>query len=142
MANQFNIRVNSTAVSISPIDTASCFNVHHSEAQRAPIDNCFEKINNLNLILVKFSTITGLNQETIDTQHNLILLGYISAVESYLREVIRKLIVLDKACKVSSEEQQLNYGSAINYSLEMLPEALLERSSFANTKEISESFKR
>ena len=141
MAKQFTYRVNSTAASIGGFDTVTCFNTNHSEIQRSPIDNCFEKINNLNLIYVKVGSLLGPQKDIIDTQSNLILLGYISAVESYLREIIRKLIILDKPSRISSEEQLLNYGAAINYNTEMLPEALLERSSFASKKNISEAFK-
>jgi hypothetical protein len=141
MPVHYTYRLNSTATTIVPLDTLSCFDINHFESNKSPIDSCFEKMANLNLILVKFSVIPGLDQEIIYTQNNLILLGYISAVESYLREIIRKLIILDKASRISSEEQQLNYGAAINYSLEMLPEALLERSSYANKNNIIESFK-
>jgi len=141
MPIQYTHRVNSTATSISPIETLRCFNISHIESQKSPIDSCFEKINNLNLIHVKFSSLSGIGKDIFDTQNNLILLGYISAVESYLREIIRKLIILDIASRISSEEQQLNYGAAINYTPEMLPEALLEKSSYASKKNIIESFK-
>jgi hypothetical protein len=141
MPAQYTHRVNSTATTIVPLDTISCFDINHTESHKSPIDSCFEKVNNLNLIYVKFSTLPQLTQNIIDTQNNLILLGYISAVESYLREIIRKLIILDKASRISSEEQQLNYGAAINYTPDMLPEALLERSSYASKSNIIESFK-
>jgi len=141
MAVVFSHRVNSTATTIGPIDTLSCFDINHTESIKSPIDSCFDKINNLNLILVKFSSISGLSLDVASMQYNLILLGYISAVESYIREVIRRLIILDKACRISSEEQQLNYGAAINYPIEMLPDALLERSSYASKKNIIDSFK-
>lgn len=141
MAALFTHRVNSTATTIGPFDTLSCFDINHVDSLQSPIDSCFEKIDNLNLILVRFLALNGLPQPVINTQHNLILLGYISAVESYIREIIRRLIILDKASCVSSEEQQLNYGAAINYSIEMLPEALLERSSYASKNNIIESFK-
>lgn len=137
----FTHRVNSTATSITPLDTISCFDTNHTESKKSPLDSCFQKINNLNFIYVKFSALQNLPTEIIDTQNNLILLGYISAVESYLREIIRKIIITDKAARISSEEQQLNYGAAINYAPEMLPEALLERSSYASKKNIIDSFK-
>lgn len=141
MPTSFTHRVNSTATTISAFDTLSCFDISHQEPKKSPIDSCFEKIGNLNLIIVRFSTITGISQEVVDTQNNLILLGYISAVESYIREIIRKLIILDNASRYSSEEQQLNYGAAINYSLELLPEALLEKCSFASKNNIIDTLK-
>lgn len=141
MPIQYTYRANSTATSINQLDTLSCFDQGHTESNKSPIDSCFEKIINLNLIYVKFTSIVGLSQGTIDTQNNLILLGYISAVESYLREIIRKLIIIDKASRISSEVQQLNYGAAINYIPDMLPEALLEKCSYASKDNIIESFK-
>jgi hypothetical protein len=138
---QYTYRVNSTGNTIPPFDTANCFDITYNESHHSPIDTCFEKIADLNLIFVRFSSIPGIGQPVINTQNNLLLLGYISAVESYIREIIRKLIILDKASRISSEEQQLNYGAAINYNLKMLPEALLERSSFASKSNIIDSFK-
>ncbi|MFA6059188.1 MAG: hypothetical protein WC756_13370 [Taibaiella sp.] len=137
----YNHRPNATANTILPFDTTSCFDLSFNESLLSPIDTCFDKIADLNLIFVRFSAIVGIPQNIIVTQNNLVLLGYISAVESYIREIIRKLIVLDGASRISSEEQQLNYGAAINYNLEMLPEALLERSSFASKANIIEAFK-
>lgn len=141
MANQFIHRISPTATSQQPFDTNSCFDSTYIESTYSPIDHCFEKFDVLNLIHVKFNAIAALNQQDIDTQNNLILLGYISAVESYLREIIRKLILIDDSCRVSSESQTLNYGAALNYQTEMLPEALLEKSSYASKKNIMDSFK-
>ncbi len=141
MANQFNHRVNTTAASVSPLDTLTCFNVSYKDSSRSPIDNCFDKIDNLNLIHVRFNSIVGLTKDLIETQNNLILLGYISALESYLREVIRKIIIIDPHARISCEEVPLNYGAAINHSPEMLPEALLEKISFASKKNIVDAIK-
>lgn len=141
MAKDYTHRLNLTATSIPPIDTFSCFNVAHTEAEKSPIDSCFEKMNNLNLIHIRFSSIAGISTDVVGTQNNLILLGYISAVESYLREIIRKLIMLDKASRISSQEQQLNYGAAINYPSNLLPEALMERSSYASKTNIKDALK-
>lgn len=137
----FSHRINLTATAIAPIDTSTCFNKTHIEVLQSPIDNCFEKMNNLNIIHVRFSTIPGITPALTETQNNLILLGYISAVESYLREIIRKLIILDKPSRSSSFSQQLSYGAAINYPEHLLPEALLEKSSYASKSNIIEAFR-
>jgi hypothetical protein len=72
---------------------------------------------------------------------NLLVLGYVSAVESYLREIIRKLVYYDSPSKKQCEDKSITYGAAITYKEKMLPEALLENISFASKEKIKESIK-
>ena len=72
---------------------------------------------------------------------NLLLLGNVSAVESYLREIIRKLINIDKESRKACEKQMLTFGAAKTHTPEMLPEALLENYSFANKENISKALR-
>jgi len=73
---------------------------------------------------------------------NLLVLGYVSAVESYLRGIIRELVRIDIASAKECENKEITYGAAIAYKTAMLPEALLENCSFASKKNISESIKK
>ena len=71
-----------------------------------------------------------------------VLLGYVSAVESYMREITRRLIVFDDESRTACENQTLTYGAAIYHrDKEMLPEALLENISFASKKGIADVIK-
>lgn len=72
---------------------------------------------------------------------NLVLLGSISAVESYMREVIRKCIIIDVKCKTKCEIHNITYGAAISHKPELMPEAILEDVSFASKKNITDSLK-
>ncbi len=70
---------------------------------------------------------------------NLLVLGYVSAVESYLREIIRELVKVDIASGKKCVKQKITYGAAISYEKELLPEALLEDCSFASKENIVKS---
>lgn len=74
---------------------------------------------------------------------NMILLGCVSAVESYIRKILRSIINMDSCSRKKCESQTLTYGAAISHQnkKEMLPEALLEGYSFANGKNIKDTIK-
>ncbi len=72
---------------------------------------------------------------------NLILLGGVSAVESYFRSIIRRTICIDKISKKTVEKCTLSYGAAIHHKEEMLPEALLETTSFVSRYTVREALK-
>jgi len=70
---------------------------------------------------------------------NLLVLGYISAVESYIREIIRKVVNIDVPSQKKCEDKSITYGAATTYTKPMLPEALLENCSFAGKGNIKNS---
>jgi len=125
--------------SISPVDmkTNILFNKNYKETGEPPIDKFHKKAVELNKLINDY--IAG-NKPVPDQLANLILLGYVSAVESYLREIISKLIFFDEASKIACEGQSITYGAAITLMKpEEPPEALLENFSFANEKNIKDS---
>ncbi|MBD8699016.1 hypothetical protein IFT54_04210 [Sphingomonas sp. CFBP 13714] len=65
---------------------------------------------------------------------SLVLLGYMSAVESYFRAVLRGAIHIDPKAQKAVEAMQVTYGAALHHSRELLPEALFEGVSFAGRK--------
>lgn len=73
--------------------------------------------------------------------YNLILLGYVSVVESFFREIIRKVVILDAHSTKHCEGLNLKYGAALLHSRELMPEALLEGYSFASSKNIQDALK-
>lgn len=98
---------------------------------QSAIDKYIEETSELNKLIT-----------TADISHhlaNLLVLGYISAGESYFREIMRNLILFDANSIQNCEEVELTYSAALNYDKEMLPEALLEHCTFINTKNIKDS---
>lgn len=72
---------------------------------------------------------------------SLVILGFVSSVESYCRAIIRRLLLVDNLSRRSSYGRPLSYGAAVFHSQELLPEALLESVSFHNPKNIKDAFK-
>ncbi len=140
---EYKFNINADATTIPSFATVGCFDISYSENNLSPIDNCLEKIKQLNLIHTQYTalpiTIVGSNTSTI---YNLVLLGYISAIESFIREIVRKIINIDKTSRISCELEEINYGAAINYPIHLLPEVILEKASFASKKNIIDSFKK
>jgi hypothetical protein len=130
--------VNEGGTTNRPSETETFFDTCYVENDLSPIDNFFDNTKDLNILISVLSTIPSHLQKK---NFNLILLGQISAVESYLREIIRKLIIHDIESKQTSAGMQLSYGAALNYTLEVLPEALMEQVSFASKKNIINTFK-
>ncbi|MBW2662873.1 MAG: hypothetical protein JRD93_12985 [Deltaproteobacteria bacterium] len=129
----YKYRINDYSKS-SKLETQGLFDTDFKESNMSPIDTFFEKTTELNKLIADPDDFPG-------QLAGLILLGYVSAVESYFREIIRKLILIDKASKRKCEKHSLTYGAAIIYDSEMLPEAMLENCSFARSKNIEESLK-
>ena len=129
----YKYRINDYSKS-SKLETQGLFDTDFKESNISPIDTFFEKTTELNTLIADPDDFPG-------QLAGLILLGYVSAVESYFREIIRKLILIDTASKRKCEKHSLTYGAAIIYDSEMLPEAMLENRSFASSKKIEESLK-
>ncbi len=66
----------------------------------------------------------------------LAVLGYMSAVESYFRALIRKLIEIDDQVRRLAEPLTVSFGAACHHTPTLLPEALMEHLSFAGEKTI------
>jgi hypothetical protein len=68
----------------------------------------------------------------------LILLGYVSAVESYFRQLFCSIIFIDKGARTACYPQELSYGAALAQieNPKLLGEALLEKHSFISKKNV------
>lgn len=142
----FNFRINENGIS-KEIEYDSLFDLTHSENDHSPIDNFYINTRELNKLAQWYDGKIIAGSEPMlttipkNTLPNLILLGYTSAVESYFREVIRKLIILDKHSKKSCEKLPITFGATLINEGEMLPEALLENYSFISERSIMDGFK-
>ncbi len=122
----------STQAVVSTFNTHNKFDMAYHEDELSPIDLFIKNTSELNLIKTKnYKPIIG----------NLLLLGYVSAVESYLRALIRKLIVNDKHIQSIVAEKNVSYAAAYHHTKELLPEALLEDFSLASPRNIFETLK-
>jgi len=131
---EFTCKVNSSS-QVTEFETHDLFDENYNESDSSAIDTFFEKTQDLIKLL-------GIPEKPIlPNMANLIVLGYVSAVESYFREIIRKIIIIDKVAQESCENQSLTYGAALIHSQEMLPEALLENCSFASKKNIIDAMR-
>lgn len=71
----------------------------------------------------------------------LVVLGYMSAVESYFRALIRELILVDDHTHSLVEPMNVSFGAARHHKIEMLPEALTEHLSFASDNNVLEALR-
>jgi len=126
----FRIDANNTS-NINPLNTDMMFDQAFSEVEQAPIDTYFQKTTSL-IILINPTAFSSL-------MANLVVLGYISVFESYMREIIRKTVLIDSFSRNLCESMNLSYGAAISHEPKLLPEAILEDISFAGKENIKSS---
>jgi len=124
--------ITSSAV-ISPIDTSTYFREDYSEPNYSPIDQYIENTKALNRIALSgtFSREMGA----------IVILGHMSAVESYLRAVLRGVITIDEVSQKLVEKSMVPYAAALHHDIRLLPEALFEGISLASTKNIKDTLK-
>lgn len=117
------------------LDAHLLFDKSYKETSASPIDEFMLRLRPLNLLSPhpdSFDSLTG----------QLVLLGVIAAVESYLRALFRKLILIDEGCELSSHSENVTFAAAIHLEREMLPEALLEKISFIKANNVEEALRK
>jgi hypothetical protein len=118
---------------VVPLDTSILFTEDYVGLGLSPIDQYYENNKSLNLIC---SSVTP-SQEMA----SIILLGFMSAVESYLRAVFRGIISIDTYAQKLVENMDITYAAAIHHEGDRLPDALLEGISMASPDNIKSSLK-
>ncbi|VVM63595.1 hypothetical protein [Pseudomonas fluorescens] len=123
---------------IGTIQTGTLFDITHDDSDTSPIDQFIENTLRLNRMWVARQA-----DEAIETELGILLiLGYVSAVESFMRALLRRVVFIDPYCQKACEKAVLSYGAAKHQKQEMLPEALLEESVFSGKKGIVEGLKK
>lgn len=117
------------------LDTPSLFDKNYFDGGLSPIDQFIKNTNAVNLVWLPSSQVS---QELA----SIALLGYMSAVESYMRALLRGIINSDETAKLVVEAQQISFAAAMHHSRDILPEALLEEISFAGPDNIKKSLNR
>ncbi|NYS59674.1 hypothetical protein [Vreelandella salicampi] len=78
------------------------------------------------------TTILGAENDSAEwrMKANLVTIGIVSSVETYFRSIIRKCLITDDSSRAHSYRNKVSYGAALFHSPDLLPEALLEESTF------------
>ncbi|WP_311968994.1 hypothetical protein [Pseudomonas baltica] len=120
------------------IDTEKLFDGSYVEKEGSPVDLFLDN----SLLLNKHWTSLGPTEEIAPEISRLLLIGYLSAVEGYMRSLITRLIHCDPFTRDLCAPHQVSYAAAIHHSKEALPDALLEETSFSTQKVIAPSLKK
>jgi len=137
----------------------SLFDTSHREDEHSAIDSFILKNRELNKLIIDPTGKLGvINQMILDGVIsedngrkviaelsapnpnpkflNLILLGYVSSVEAYLRKIIRDIVNLDRFAKQACSKESIEFGTTYWQEPHMLPEALIEKVSFIRSATI------
>lgn len=115
-------------------DTAPLFDSSQTDPPHSAIDQFFQATRDLNVLLPR----TGYTPQL----GHLILLGHMSAVESYFRTMIRRVILVDPVAQAAVQHMDINYAAALHHrDISLLPEALFERTSFSSSGAITDALK-
>jgi hypothetical protein len=125
-------------VCISPanpvLQTHTLFDATYRESPDSPVDEYLKRLASLNQLAPQ-----PLNFNPFQGQ--LVLLGVIAAVESFIRTLFRRIISLDEISQNKVNDRDVSFGAALHLSKELLPEAILERLSFISEKAIVDALK-
>jgi len=131
MATSFRSKLSVSVAQVNPaLHTHHLFDAHYKESKDSPISEFLTRLQSINKLAPQPNSFDPL-------QGQLVLLGTIAAVESYLRTLFRRLIDFDLTCQESVHKRDVSFGAAIHLSKEMMPEAILERISFISCSSIA-----
>lgn len=119
--------------------TPSMFDASASQLGVSPIDAFIADTNELNRLYLGYADPTS--SPLPRSLGSIVLLGYMSAVESFLRAVIRRIVLVDEFTARKAEPLTLQFGAALHHSKNLMPEALLEGYSFAGRVGVEDVFK-
>lgn len=115
------------------LDTSKWFDASHEYKDQSPIDEFRDNLYEINRLYLQ----AGERGDYSRVLGSLAYLGLVSAFESYIRALLRKLILIDEVCRSNAEKRLVTYAAATHHEADLLPEALLEDISFASTKSIA-----
>lgn len=126
-----------SAALMENFDTATLFDAGAHHPTISPIDQYLENTNRLSMMYLNEPVRSAYTNDL----GTVLLLGHVSAVESYLRGLIRGLVQIDEYVKKLVGPLHVTYTAAIYHEKELLPEALLEGVSFISAANISNTLK-
>lgn len=117
---------------IRQINTVDFFEGRSTSDELSPIDEFIDAVLRIN----------GVCTDPINMPNelgHLMILGYVSAVESFLRSLIRQVVNADPASRAASQRQTVSFAAATHHEVNVLPEALIERVTFTGSRPIHEA---
>lgn len=133
----FSFDITPSSALTEVLDAASLFQATASHPGNSPIDRYLENSNKLS----KIYTNSPFKEAMTPELGAVLLLGYVSAVESYMRGVIRGLVHIDEHTGNLAAPKQLSYFAASNHDPKLLPEALFDSVSFSGAWNVSTTLK-
>ncbi|MGR5150615.1 hypothetical protein [Photobacterium swingsii] len=140
----------SGARSTTTIRSQSLFDLSYQEPNKAPVDIYESNMLTYKKLLGCFTydpvgknyiSLASQNNEEWTKLSNLLILGFISSVESYVRCLLRRVLLIDEEAKSKSYNKTVTYGAAIHHDKNLLPEAIMEDCSFHSAGNIKETVK-
>jgi hypothetical protein len=130
------LSINQTANTIT-FGTQNLFKQSSNSVKKSVIDLFIENLTEINKVVL---------QPSEGIIRLLGLLGYVSAVEGYFRQLFREIILFDQRSNNKCLSQSISFGAALAVSKEKkamnyLPEAMLEKITFASKTQILAAFK-
>ena len=133
----FSFDITPSSALTEMLDTAALFQATAPHPENSPIDRYLENSNKLSMIYTNSPFKDAMTPEL----GAVLLLGYVSAVESYMRGVIRGLVHSDEHTGNLAAPKQLTYFAASNHDRKLLPEALFDSVSFSGAWNVSTTLK-
>jgi hypothetical protein len=127
---------------LSSLNLSGLFEASNQLPSGAPIDQFLRNADQLNLMYLNQDGRTSGTPVIDPLLARLILLGYVSAFESFVRAVVRGLINIDEVCKKTAESHLVSFGAALHHSKDLLPEALMEGTSLADRDNLKKTFEK
>ncbi|RIY40334.1 hypothetical protein [Neopusillimonas maritima] len=115
------------------LNTVALFNCAYEEDSVSAIDVFIENCKEINKL---WAAKTAISPEF----GRLLLLGYVSAVESFFRTVFRSIINTDAKAQSDAHSYVVPYGAVLYHRKNTVAEALLEGYSFAGEKDVRSAF--
>lgn len=120
------------------LKTEMLFDGAHEDSSTSPVDLFVENTTRLNRLWAAKS-----EDDYLDSELGVLLvLGYVSAVESYMRALIRRVVDVDPYARASCEPHVLTFAAAVHQRPSMLAEALLEETIFSGEKGIKDGLRK
>lgn len=133
----FSFNITPSEALTETLDATLLFPATATSSVISPVDRFIENSNRLSVIYAN-SPFRGAFTPELGA---VLLLGHVSAVESFLRGVVRGLVHVDEHTEHLASPKELTYFAASHHSRDLLPEALLESISFSNAATVSFTLK-
>jgi hypothetical protein len=128
------------AGSMPSLNTSEIFKHEAAPEKLSPIDRFTVNCNGIARLIMEPRYLE--RREPVPSEMaTIVILGYVSAVESYLRAILSNLITIDEYVQFVVERKTLTYGAVLHHKASLLPDALLEGTSFASRENIKDALK-